>query len=220
MRRITSRVKTVMALGLSLGTVAAQPAANATGVSNVQFKVGGTLPTFPCEAGCPTNFAGSGTGGGSVTFDLGGVTYNATYTILAGDVTGSADYTEPGFPFCPLVGAAASPTTGSVTLQGGATGTVFRTSPLIPGGTVFGASTTLDFSYQRVGTTAAIQIIGGSTTINFFVPGVGTKSITKSLLAGGGTGVFEVDPAAAAARCQSPGSIDFDITGDAVVATN
>jgi hypothetical protein len=204
--------------GLGLGVIPAQ-SAGATGADNVEFRVSGTLPTFPCEAGCQATFGGTGTGAGSVMFNLNGVDYNASYTILAGDVTGSADYSEPGFPFCPLVGSAASPTTGSVTLSGGATGTVYGISPVISGGSVYGASTTLSFSYVRVGATPVIQITGGSTTIDFFIPGVGTKSVTKSLVAGAGTGAFELDPAAAAARCQNPGPLAFDITGDAAVAT-
>lgn len=217
MRRRASFIEAIVLVGLAFGLVSIEPVA-ATGVGNIEFNVGGTLPLFPCDEGCQTTFSGSGTGAGNLTFEVDGVTHNATFTIVGGTVSGSAEYSEPGGPFCPAFGFAASPTTGSVTLSGGATGIIFRTNPLLPGGTVFDVSTTLGFSYTRVGVTPVIEITGGSVTVRYFIPGSGTGSVTESIVTGEGSGVFVVDPVQAASRCQNPGELAFSIIGDAVLA--
>lgn len=220
--RMTGWRSTIVLIGLASLTVSAVPSDAETpdgGVGNVEFEVSGQLEEFPCPEGCLTTFDGTGDGAGNVPAMIDGVAHNATFTIVRGTVTGSAEYSEPGFPFCPVVGSAASPTTGSVTLSGGATGVVFRTDPLLPIGTVFAATTTLDFTYTRVGATPAIEITGGSTTVEYFIPGSGPDSFTQELVAGAGGGVFEVDPVDAVLLCQNPGPLDFTVVGDAVVAS-
>lgn len=220
--RTRGRVSMIALIMLASLTVSATPGGTDTpggGVGNVEFEVSGELPEFPCPDGCLTTFEGIGDGAGNLPVMIDGVPHNATFTIVRGTVTGSADYVEPGFPFCPLVGSASSPTTGSVTLSGGATGLIFRTDPLLPIGTVFAATTTLGFTYTRVGATPAIEITGGSTTVDFYIPGSGPGSFTQELAAGAGGGVFEVDPVDAALLCQNPGPLEFTVAGDAFVAS-
>lgn len=221
MRGKIALVGVVTLFGFVFG-LAPVESASATGGADVQFRVSGTLPEFPCEDGCPVTFDGRGTGGGQVTFEADGVTHIAEFTIFLGEVSGSAEYSEPGFPLCPLFGSANSPTTGSVTLSGGSTGIIHRvqTGPTLPGGTVSEASFTLDFNYQRVGATPVIEITGGSVTLAYFIPGFGPGTHTESIVAGEGTGVFEVDPIEAAARCMDPGSLDFELIGDAAIVTD
>lgn len=210
-------VALMVVFGVAPATTAAP--AGGGGGETVEFDLDGTLPEFPCPQGCPVTFEGSGTGGGNLTTMIDGVTHNATFTVLSGDVSGSAIYNEPGFPFCPLIGSASSPTTGSVTLSGGAAGVIFRTTPLIPSGSVHTVSVTLDFSYQRVGATPTIEITGGSITAEYFIPGTGSGSFTQQIAAGAGGGVFEVNPIEAFMLCQNPGELDFRIVGDAAVVT-
>lgn len=214
---------TVALVALSGLVISVAPAAGTSvpngGAGNVQFDVEGTLHEFPCPDGCTTSFSGNGSGVGNVPAVIDGEPYNATFTILDGAVEGTANYTEPGFPFCPFVGTATSPTTGSVTLSGGATGIIFRTDPLIPSGTVHTVTTTLGFSYQRVGVTPAIRITGGEITLEYFIPGTGSGSFTRDIAAGAGGGVFDVDEDEAVSRCLDPGELDFVIHGDAAVAT-
>jgi hypothetical protein len=199
--------------------VAASPAA-AQGAGNVEFSVSGTLPTFPCPNGCFATFGGSGTGAGQLATTIGGVPYEATFTIVGGSVTGSASYTEPGFPFCPLIGSATNPSTGTITLSGGSTGIIYRTSSPTLTGTVTSTSFTLGYTYQRVGVTPAIVLTGGSVTVNYFFPGTGSGSFTKTIAAGAGTGVFVVDPVQAESHCLAPGPLGFTITGDAAAVVN
>jgi hypothetical protein len=218
MRQKPSFVKATVIAVLALGSVPVQPA-TAVGAENVQFDIDGKLPKFPCEDGCQAEFSGAGNGGGNIRFEISGVTYAATFTILGGVVNGVAEYSEPeDFPLCPLLAFASNRTTGSVNLTGGATGVIVRTSPVLPGGTTFEVSTTLLFTYTRAGATPAITIDGGSVTIDYFIPGYGTGSVTKALVNGAGTGVFEVDAGTAYNRCTGePGELKFKLIGDAVV---
>lgn len=223
MRTTLTLVGLIGLIGLGLGAVE-PPAAIAMGGGNVAFDVRGTLPLFPCEEDCPpADFDGEGAGGGNITFDVDGVTHLAEFTVLLGEVSGSADYTEPGPPLCPLVGFANSPTTGSVTLSGGSTGIIQRvqTRPTLPGGTVSEASFTLDFTYTRVGATPVIEITGGSVTLEYNIPFLGpeTRTHTESIVTGVGTGVFVVSPVQAALNCVSPGELPFEIIGDATIVT-
>ncbi len=191
----------------------------ATGLGDVEFSVSGALPTFPCPQGCNASFGGTGTGSGQAEASIGGAQYVATFTILAGSVSGSASYTEPGFPFCPLVGSATNPTTGTVTLSGGSTGIVYRTTSPTLTGTVTGVSVTLGYTYERLGAVATLDITGGSMTVSYFFPGSGASSFTQAIVAGAGAGAFSVDPVQASALCTNPGQLNFTLDGDVAVAT-
>jgi hypothetical protein len=194
--------------------------ASATGVGELDFAVDGDLGTFPCPGGCYTPFSGTGTGSGQAEATIAGNTYEAVFTILAGTVTGSANYAEPGFPFCPLIGSATNPSTGTVTLSGGSTGVIYRSSSPTFTGTVTGVSVTLGYTYQRVAAAAAIVLTGGSVTVNYFFPGSGSGSFTDPIVAGGGGGVFQVDPVEAEALCTNPGTLHFTLDGEAVVVSS
>lgn len=218
----------VVVLGLGL-----LPAGSATavGADQVAFDISGQLPEFPCPEGCDATFDGSGSGSGEVVTMIGGHPHVATFTFERAAIHGAASYTEPGFPFCPLVGSAASPTAGSVTLSGQASGTIARTRPISMLhradllGEVTGITLVLDFTYTRVGATPAIEITGGSVTLDFVSRSVRTGepvehgSLTESIMAGAGGGIFVVDAVEAASRCQDPGPLDFTIEGLASIAT-
>ena len=201
--------------GLAL-TILPTGRVSATGAGNIEFSVTGQLGTFPCPMGCTTSFTGNGSGGGQTEATIGGNTYDATYTIIGGSVSGTASYTEPGAPFCPLVGSASNPTLGTVTLWGGSTGVIYETSTPTFTGTVTGVSFTLGYTYERIGTAAAITITGGSVTVSYFFPGTGAGSFTQALETGAGGGLFQVEAGAAIARCSNPGPLDFTLSGDAV----
>jgi len=214
------RIFLALAAGL---TVVALPTgrASAMGGGNVEFSVSGTLPKFPCPTGCSATFSGSGTGAGETEAVVGDNTYLATYTIEAAQVTGTANYTEPGTPFCPLVGSAASPSTGSVTLSFGVTnGIVSRTGTPTFTGTVTGVSVTLSYTYERAGATAVLTITGGSMTVGYYFPDTGAGTFTQALEDGAGGGLFNVDPVQAASLCQNPGPLSFSLDGDAVVVAS
>src|SRR5258707_15750696 len=115
---MTKRIFLAAMAGVAL-TILPTGRASATGVGNVEFSVTGQLGTFPCPMGCSTSFTGTGSGGGQTEATIAGNTYDATYTIIGGSVSGTASHTEPGAPFCPLVGSPSNPTQGTVTLSGG-----------------------------------------------------------------------------------------------------
>jgi hypothetical protein len=213
------RIVLSLLAGLVL-TVMPTGRASATGAGSVEFSVSGTLPTFPCPNGCTAIFAGTGSGSGHTETSIGGVPYDATYTILAGTVSGTASYAEPGFPFCPLIGSATNLSTGQVTLTGGSTGVIYRTSSPTFTGTVTGVSFTLGYTYQRAGSAAALVLTGGSVTVSYFFPGSGSGSFTQTLNAGGGAGAFMVDPVQASSLCQNPGQLAFTLDGNVVAATS
>lgn len=212
----------VVALVSLTGLLPASPA-SAVGATNVEFSISGTLPTFPCPAGCSTGFSGSGTGAGRASAMVGGTVYDATFTMLSAYVGGYASYTEPGVPFCPALGSATNPTDGTVTLNGnsawGTTGVVYRTSTPTLVGTVTNVTVNFTYTYLRVGATPAIVITGGWVDISYFFPGTGSGMFTSSILTGAGSGVFLVDPVQAASRCLAPGPLAFTIIGDAAIAT-
>lgn len=218
----------VLTIGLGLTGLAAGPAA-AHGGEGLNFSVSGQLPQFPCPEGCEASFSGSGRGGGSVATRIGGDPSVATFDLHGGTINGLADYSEPGFPFCPLMGSAVSPSTGSVEWTAKSAGVVVRENTFAPLGRVTNVSITLDFSYQRFGATALIEITGGSMTVEyvFAAPshqfsGVGLNfsgSFTEAIEAGAGGGAFRVDPLQAVSNCQSPGELDFEIKGLASIAT-
>lgn len=213
----------VLSVGLSM--LAVGPAA--AGAEGVQFTVSGQLPEFPCPDGCEATFSGSGTGNGDVATRIDGVPHVAAFAYVEDSISGTVAYTEPGPPFCPLIGFAATPTTASVELTGDATGTIVRTDPLLPTGTVTGITMTVDVSYKRVGVAPVIEITGGSVTVDYFFPShqfdeEGFKvfgSFTESIEAGAGSGVFQVDPVQAVSNCQNPGELDFTLDGVAGIAT-
>jgi hypothetical protein len=206
-----------------LSVIAAAPAAADTvpGVGNVAFDVSGKLDQFPCETSCnPTTFSGFGYGSGHADKVINGDLYDATFTIFNGRVSGSANYNEPGQPLCPIFGNANGANgVGSVTLQGGATGIIQRQSTPTLGGTVYAATTTLDFNYRRVGALAVVDITGGSVTVNYTYGGT-TGSFTNTIVKGAAPAVFEVqDVASAVNDCSSPQPLNYSLVGDATIAT-
>jgi hypothetical protein len=219
----------VSALGAALALIPAAPAAATVGAQNVQFNITGSLQSFPCPSGnCAATVGGTGTGAGHAIAIIGGDPYDATFTIYpSGTLSGSAVYAEPGQPFCPLVGFANTPTTGSITLSGGTTGIIYNLKRPLNGGIVTSASTTLQFSYTRIGVTPVINITGGSVTVNYYFPATGAGSFTEALVpnVGAGTGVFsftQATPSQVLAYCQGTAGQDvpYSLTGDAVIATS
>jgi hypothetical protein len=181
----------------------------ATGAASIKFDANGTLPTFPCAAGgCSATFNGSGTGAGAVNGTAVGETYNAAFAIPDGALSGSANYIEPGPPFCPAIGDA----TGTVTLTGAATGVVHKTDTPGITGVVTGVDLQLDYAYERVGLTTVMAITGGTAKIYFTFPGTGPGYFVSSVT-GAGSGVFNVDASTANAKCQSAGPLPFTVTG-------
>lgn len=200
---------------LSLGGVAAaSPAAKAVGTAaaDVAFSIEGTLPTFPCPDGCAVSFSGSGTVLGTVGAVTSSVTYEATFAAVDAAVDGSAIYTEPGPPFCPANGFAA----GSVTLSGGALGVVRRSTTPEATGKVTGLTVDADYSYQRAGAVAVIEITGGTVTVFYSFPDSGPGSVTTDVV-GAGPGSLLVDGQDALDRCETPGPLPFQLVGDIVL---
>lgn len=187
--------------------------AKATAVFNVEFSASGTLPSFPCPAGCNATFTGTGSGAGTARAEAAGVEYNAAFAVPAGSVGGTANYTEPGAPLCPAIGSAA----GTVSLNGSAVGVIHRTSTPAVVGIVTGISFTLDYTYVRVGPLSVVVVTGGTAHLSFWFPDTGSDYFVSSVT-GAGPGVFEVDPVEAVNRCLSPGSLGFTVVGDTTLA--
>jgi hypothetical protein len=193
--------------------------ATSAGTSNVEFQVNGSLYPFPSTNGT-TTFNGQGTGAGRATGMSGGVVHDATFTILAMPVSGSANYSGPAWPVCPLIGSA-TPDTGSISMGAAnltsVTGVVYRQGAT-HSGTVTGVTTSFNFSYQRVGANATLVLTDGLARVYFYYPGFGSGSFEMPF-SGAGTGVFQVDPVQAEVNCRNGGgpAIPFTFTGDAVV---
>jgi hypothetical protein len=194
-------------------TVTVRWHAQATAGMNVTFQAGGTLPTFPCPTGCTATFSGSGTGAGTAQAQSGGIDYVASFETTSGSVSGSANYTEPSTPFCPAIGSA----TGTVTLDGAASGSLSRSSTPAETGMVTAVTFQLSFTYQRVGATTAITITGGTATVSFTFPDTGPDYFISSV-AGAGLGVFVVNPMDTANACSSPRALPFTIAGETALA--
>jgi len=188
--------------------------AEATAGMTITFQAAGTLPTFPCPAGCPATFNGWGTGGGTAEASIGSDQYSATFATSTASVGGSVTYTEPAAPFCPADGSA----DGTVTLTGSASGTVTRTSTPAETGVVTAVTFRVDFRYQRVGATTVVTITGGTATVSFSFPDTGADYFISNV-AGAGLGVLAISPVDAASACtQSARSLPFTIAGDAALA--
>jgi hypothetical protein len=191
----------------------------ATGALDIQFKAGGTLPTFPCPRGCTTTFSGSGTGAvtgiGSAHAQNAGNDYAATFAIPSGSISGTANYVEPTAPICPGIGFA----NGTVTVNGAASGVIERTSTPPGTGSVTGVTLQLNYAYQRYGLTAAIVITGGTATISYTFPDTGAGTLIGSVT-GAAPGAFKVSPVVANNDCNTPGGapLDFTIAGDGALA--
>ncbi len=185
----------------------------ATAGMDVAFVASGTLPGFPCPAGCAASFTGTGSGAGTAEAQSGSVDYTATFAAPSGAVTGTATYTEPGPPFCPAVGSAV----GNVTLVAPATGSVLRSTTPSELGTITGVTFQLQFTYQRATAGTAITVTGGTATIAFSFPDTGSDYFVSSV-SGAGLGGFDVDPRVGVADCQNAGSLPFTIAGDAALA--
>jgi hypothetical protein len=216
-------------LAAALSVVGAGPAtAQEAGAGNVEFQVGGNLQRFPCpEGGCTASVSGTGTGVGHAVETINGQRYDATFAIWNGGVNGSAVYSEPGPPFCPLVATAGNTATGVLTLSGGATGVIRNLdNPNQGGGVVTSATTYLKFSYERYGLTPAIRVTDGSyVEFNYWFPTTGYGSFRKNVITGAGGGVFELPgttPTTLVDYCfGSPGTnVAYSLIGDMAVATN
>jgi hypothetical protein len=183
--------------------------ARATALLDVEFSASGTLPTFPCDDGCDAPFSGWGSGAGNARAEAAGVEYSASFVVPSGYVTGTANYAEPGPPFCPAVGTAV----GTVSLNGPASGLVYRTSTPSVVGFVTGVTFDLAYTYQRAGPGTLVTVTGGTARIAFTFPDTGADYFV-SHVAGAGPGAFEVHPVHVTDRCQSPGELAFTVVGD------
>lgn len=226
---MTHKILLAMGVGMALSLLGATPVATQGGAADVEFQVGGKLEQFPCpEGGCTATVEGSGTGAGHANAMIGGELHAATFAIWNGDVTGSAVYSEPGPPFCPLLATASNnPLTGELTLSGGATGIIRNLENPDQGtGVITSATTTLNFTYDRVGVTPVIRILQGSTvTFNYWFPTTGFGFFTKHVTVGAGGGVFqlpETTPTTLVEYCHGePGTdVRYSLTGNASVATD
>lgn len=200
-------------MALPVGPVRAD-AATATDV-DIAFTVSGTLPTFPCNFSCTTPFAGMGNGTGAVTGSDGTDSYRAAFAVVSAALDGSADYDEPGLPYCPSIGSAA----GTAHLAGLATGVVNRSSTPAVNGVVTGIDATLNFTFERVGAVAVIAVLGGSMTVSYAFSDTGAGSFTTGVVAGGGPAAFTANPVDMALDCLAPGSMGYTVIGDVAVAT-
>lgn len=209
-RRIALVIAVVVAGVVPLveaGPAAAGGAHWGTGTFDLQFAVSGTLPGFPCTD-CTVGFSGSGAGAGHATSPDG--RYNAAFTLPSASVSGEANYTEPGVPFCPTIGSAA----GWVSVSGDALGVVHRAStPDVPG-TVLSVWLGAQFVYQRTGSSAALVVPYGTAVIMFSFPDTGTGYFISSVL-GAGAGAFEANPVTTASGCLTAGPLPFTLAGGA-----
>lgn len=217
--RLRIAVFMVAVAGLPFGLLPVDPAAaTGAGAANVEFTVSGVLPTFPCERQCSTSFAGTGSGGGHATVLNGSTVYDATFTVLNGNVSGGATYTEPGIPFCPALGSASAPTVGQVTMTEGsgvATGVVYRSSSPSLFGTVTDVTFALSFNYIRVGATPVITITGGHVLVHYFFPDTGAGSFVSPVVVGVGTGAFVVLDQGVVLNCLlGAGRVSYTVAGD------
>jgi len=196
--------------------------AHASGSGALEFQVSGTLNPFPTANGT-TTFRGQGTGVGSMTGSAGGATYEASFSMLGMPVAGAANYSELGWPVCPLVGSATPPLkSGWITIGKQAlpsvTGLVYRAGAA-HSGTVTGLVVHFGFSYQRVGLQVVLTVTG-TATVYFYYPGTGYGSFS-STFTGAGTGVFHVDPVQAELNCMDPYNavpLPYTLTGAIAVA--
>ena len=215
-------------LGAALSGAGATPAVAEVGAANVEFQVGGNLERFPCaEGGCTATVGGTGTGVGHALETINGQRYDATFAIWNGGVTGSAVYSEPGPPFCPLLATAGNTATGVLTLSGGATGVIRNLdNPDQGGGVVTSATTYLKFTYERAGLTPVIRVAPGSyVQFNYWFPTTGYGFFKKDVIAGAGGGVFELPgttPTTLVDYCfGNPGTnVAYSLIGDMAVATD
>jgi hypothetical protein len=220
--RLIALLAAVLALVGTLGPDTAAPARALTpnpGGGSLQFWVNGTLSPFPGTLQT-TTFSGTGSGTGTVTgIGSDGGVYTADVTILAMGVSGSAQYNEPIWPVCPITGSAV-PLTGSITMNsqpGSISGVVYRAGDALTG-SVVSLSTTFTFQYNRVGATASLVVTRGRTTATVAIPGHGTPTVSMTYN-GAGAGAFVADPVAAEQECRlGPGSLPYQLIGDAVVA--
>lgn len=212
----------MLALGAPL-VVQSLPSAHASGPAatsgNLEFMVRGDLSPFPGTLQS-TSFNGTGSGGGTINgVGSDGGVYHADVTVLAMNVYGDAQYNEPIWPVCPVIGSAV-PLTGSVTMNsqpGSISGVIYRAGDFLLG-SVTSISTTFTFQYNRVGLNATLVILSGSLTVNYAIPGHGTGFITSSYV-GAGTGAFQADPVQAEQDCRAGnGDLPYTLTGDVAVS--
>lgn len=214
------RFTIILALSSLVSLIQLPAPAAAAAAANLEFQVNGSLSPFPSPNG-NTSFSGQGTGAGEASGTYGGVLHEATFTILAMPVSGSANYSELIWPVCPLV-ASATPTNGTISMGASSlssvTGVVYRAGAT-HSGTVTGVTVSFKFSYQRVGANTTLLLTEGVSYVHFYYPGYGYGSF-RSDFSGAGTGVFQVDPVQAEMNCKNGGgpALAFTLTGDAVVA--
>ena len=148
------------ALGLLFAlAIGAAPAgaAQSSGAADLSFEVSGTLPSFPCPAGCAATLNGSADGAAAINTDDGTTSRTAIFEFQSAGASASVSYAEPGSVFCPAVGSAA----GTMSISGGAAG-------IVAGGGVYpvtGVEWELNYTYERVGSAAAIVVSGGTVTV-------------------------------------------------------
>lgn len=209
---------------LTLGVVAFPSPAHAAGVGTVEFSASGTLWTFPTPAG-HTDFWGQATGTATLTgISGGGRVTTADIWHLTMPVSGWVDYGEPGFPLCPLIGAAGSNlargqiTVGAPTLPISTTTGATYTAGYTNTGVVTGVVYRFDLSYSRVG--AAATVLFGvppgsaSVTVYFSTPGHGSDSFTVPIVAAG-EAAFYTDFVQATMNCKNGGgpALNYVLTG-------
>lgn len=206
----------VSGLGYASGpgtNVGGQSVVTATdGGLTLGIQVSGSLPTFPCAGHCRTNFGGVTTPSAlaTVTGHAAGAPVpstptarTATFSLLSGWATGWADYNEPGTPLCPGKGTAA----GHVDVSAQAVGAVVDSGGSTVG-EVYAVYLGASFSYDRVGSTAAI-LASGWMRIYFHSP-AGYSYFDASIVGGGG-GNFNPNPVQVATACLSSGHVDYEV---------
>jgi hypothetical protein len=212
MGRISVLAVAALVLGSPGSGVAAVPV---SGAQSVSLDAHGTLQSG-CGSSCGAlSVSGVDYGGGNAAFQApDGTVYDALWTLWGSRVSGTLN-DQGNSPICALVQAGqTSSGTGSLTIQGGVSGVLDNSN--VYGGSIYDATTTLDFSYTRAGTTLSLTITGGSFTALYYIPGPGAGSFSEPVGAGAAPVILRTDPATAG-DCSASQSVSYELTGEATV---
>lgn len=187
-----TKLRTRILIGPALALVlvgAVPPAARADGGTGLAFVGVANLPEFPCTPD-PGEPACTGDFGGSISGELAGDKLGSVWTATLADGSIDADFTYNDAEGHCATGVA----TGTATVIAGAghvVGTYDR-GDILPR-QVLGLWAQVDFTWDRVGPTAALTLGNGRVRLNVF--GIGwIQVMTDSVGAAAATFVPEFDP--------------------------
>ena len=183
----TKRVLALMAITISASIGAVPPSAVADGVTPLAFVGEASLPAFPCDpAGaivCAGNF------GGSISGELAGEQFGA-WTATLGDANLNATFTYDDAAGHCTTGTAVG--TATVTAGIGEVVGTYNDPDLLLPRAVSGLWAQVDFTWDRVGSSAVLTLGNGRVRLNIL--GVGWMQVmTEAVGTAAATFVPELD---------------------------